>query len=379
MARIRATIPEFALDWATTGGSQIEPTAGEKAAGWAVGNKPPARKANWLWDAANKWLKVAMASAFGGFSMPDYFNTDSLGHIVWSNLHQVWVAAKAGAATPQTVYYSIDGTHWTAGATVNTTGPDRVSISDTTGRTIITGNSTSLNYISDPKTGTFSTAATGLSSSIAAVRVKDSSDFIMVAGGTQVSVAADVTSTWTQYSTGAVAFADISYVSGTTWVGLSSSGALHISTNDGQTWASQGDVGTALSLGTCVSIDIDPVSGILCAAAQETGVVLGIAYSVDIGATWTAATIENDPFSIGSGKIKILNIGGQVWALCCALDTFMGLFFSVNGGASWKLMTRVDAADQDPYTDFQDMSFNGKQWLAVGDTGQLAKGIPVPT
>lgn len=41
--------------WATTGGTTLVPSGGEKAAGFASGDKPPARWMNWLWNVAYQW------------------------------------------------------------------------------------------------------------------------------------------------------------------------------------------------------------------------------------------------------------------------------------------------------------------------------------
>ena len=41
--------------WATTGGTRVEPTSAEKAAGFAPGDKPPARWLNWLIGSICDW------------------------------------------------------------------------------------------------------------------------------------------------------------------------------------------------------------------------------------------------------------------------------------------------------------------------------------
>lgn len=43
--------------WATTAGNTVEPSAGEKAAGYQVSTKPAARKMNWLLNLIYEWLQ----------------------------------------------------------------------------------------------------------------------------------------------------------------------------------------------------------------------------------------------------------------------------------------------------------------------------------
>jgi hypothetical protein len=47
--------PSSVLSWATTGGARLVPSGGELAAGFAVGDKPPARHMNHLWGLAGDW------------------------------------------------------------------------------------------------------------------------------------------------------------------------------------------------------------------------------------------------------------------------------------------------------------------------------------
>ena len=57
--------------WATNGGTTLEPTLGQKQAGWSAGQRPPARWLNWWKNLTYQWV--------------DWLNTDkvgiSLGHL----------------------------------------------------------------------------------------------------------------------------------------------------------------------------------------------------------------------------------------------------------------------------------------------------------
>lgn len=64
--------PSTLPTWATTGGTTLEPSSGQKAAGFAVGTKPPARWMNWLLKNLADWIGYVNApvgtGAGAGFS-----------------------------------------------------------------------------------------------------------------------------------------------------------------------------------------------------------------------------------------------------------------------------------------------------------------------
>lgn len=53
MAEKPTTLPT----WATDGGTTVEPTSGEKAAGWVAGTRPPARWFNWWMNLLYTWIQ----------------------------------------------------------------------------------------------------------------------------------------------------------------------------------------------------------------------------------------------------------------------------------------------------------------------------------
>jgi hypothetical protein len=59
-----ATKPSTLPTWATTGGTTVEPSAGEKAAGFAVATKPPARWMNWLLNIIYQWCSYLNDGVF---------------------------------------------------------------------------------------------------------------------------------------------------------------------------------------------------------------------------------------------------------------------------------------------------------------------------
>ena len=68
MAEKPATLPV----WATDGGTTVEPSAGQKAAGFAVSTRPPARWVNWVLNLIYGWIQYLNApvgtGAGAGFS-----------------------------------------------------------------------------------------------------------------------------------------------------------------------------------------------------------------------------------------------------------------------------------------------------------------------
>ena len=52
-----STKPTTLPTWATTGGTTVEPSAGQKAAGFAVSTRPPARWVNWLLNNLYTWMQ----------------------------------------------------------------------------------------------------------------------------------------------------------------------------------------------------------------------------------------------------------------------------------------------------------------------------------
>jgi hypothetical protein len=60
-----ATKPTSLPTWATTAGTTVEPSAGQKAAGWTAGTRPPARWMNWLLNVLYQWCAYLNDAKFG--------------------------------------------------------------------------------------------------------------------------------------------------------------------------------------------------------------------------------------------------------------------------------------------------------------------------
>jgi hypothetical protein len=369
MPRLRLTdYPGEKLEWSTAGGSQIVPTDGEIAAGWAVSDKPPARKINWLLDQPNKWLKAVLANSLGSYALRSAISANDIETICWAPQTQAWVIFNA--LSNSLTFYSYDGVSWLSGATWNGFPVQRSACHDTTGRVIVLGGSANhVEYISDVTTGTFTSVSTGLSAEPVAIRTKDGSDFVMAlnSGAGQIAYANSVASSWTQVSTSAGSQADLTYISGSTWMTLGSTGDIRVSTNDGVSWVS----GTHLSgVNTYRSIDVDPQSGRICVAGRVTASgLMRIYYSDDNGTSWTLATSPTAPVPAGSYKIR--NLGGPTWVLVSGASTLAGAYFSLDGGENWSYGGQSNNTISAGL--LVDVTSNGRQWLAAGENGQTAR------
>jgi hypothetical protein len=58
-----ATKPSSLPQWATDGGTTVEPSSGQKQTGWAVGTRPPARWMNWWKNLVYQWMQYLDAPA----------------------------------------------------------------------------------------------------------------------------------------------------------------------------------------------------------------------------------------------------------------------------------------------------------------------------
>ena len=61
-----STKPTTLPTWATTAGTTVEPSAGQKAAGFAVATRPPARWVNWLLNCIYGWCSYLKDGVFVG-------------------------------------------------------------------------------------------------------------------------------------------------------------------------------------------------------------------------------------------------------------------------------------------------------------------------
>jgi hypothetical protein len=369
MPRQRANYPSFDLAWATNASTQLEPTATEKATGWAVNAKIPAKKINWLWDAFNKWIKAAIGAALGNLmplNSPPSVNSAA---IVWVENYGIWVACDSTGAT----YYSYDGSRWYTGATCTAAALANTGNEDTTGRTIFAVG-TKVAYDSDPRSGTFTEVDPGVGT-LSAVRVAFNSDAVVVAGATGPAVAYSTSvasGSWFTAST-AEQFVDIVSVATSVWLGISATGKIYRSIDAGASWSLYGDAGLALGGYTFDSLDIDLGSGAVVAGAHETSGAYnnGVAYSSDVGLNWWASPTSFPVQASGALKPMIVrNLGGYVWLMGTSTDTAAaydgpGVWFSLDAGINWLPVEFNDGIDtgSQKYGRTEDLGFNGRRFM----------------
>ena len=386
MARIRADYPSSQPEWSTDSGSQIEPTTAEKATGWKVGDKVPARKLNWLLDAPNKWLKVAMASVFGNYTKSDYGSAVGYGGLCWSPSESVWVRLQSGGASGN-AYYSRDGITWVLGAFQSTVIASNNSEHDYNGSVIYGGASGVVSGAADPTTGAFLDTSTGLTGNVKTLRTKDDDDYIIVADdNSQIAYATAYFQTYTVVSV-TESFTDLIHIPGAssqTWLGLSNTGKIYRTTNDGATWAlaGPGSPGAAATLvDSWETMDIDPISGIICCMGVYTANDRWFAvYSTDFGDTWAqtgsipSANKEQDL----SSPVRVRNLGGDVWIAGGGSTTKSGMLFSVDRLQTWQRMeVRAEIGTGGLNLVFA-LAGNDKRWMFGGnDTVWFGDNIPL--
>lgn len=89
--------PASVVSWATTGGTRLQPTAPEKAAGFAVGERVPARFLNWLYGVLGDWttyLNGLEGEALTWTGAHSFANTVGLTNAVVLTNEATYLAAK---------------------------------------------------------------------------------------------------------------------------------------------------------------------------------------------------------------------------------------------------------------------------------------------
>lgn len=385
MVRAYQSFPTFDLAWATGGSTQAEPTAGEKVSGWSAGQKPPAKKVNWLLDAPNKWLQVVMGMLIGKYkTLPAIGAGPGAGAIAWCPLTNQWVCGPYGSAggTGSAVFCS-DGINWGVGATTANVLPGS-GLYDNTGRVIFSGKQNYyLVYASAP--GSSFSTSNACAEYLGKSATKQTDDFIaavaLTASYVYVASSVALAGAWTEYAT-PVNFVDIVYLTGTTWLGLGTNGTVYVSTDDCATWASRGTPSSVISETVYESIEHDPSTGVLCVMASNSGTGnVEIAYSVDLGVTWSLSTLEHSA-AVASDGGKLRCLGGPIWMAACGNvyvngGTYSGLIFSIDKGVTWRAaFDEVDEA-RTLGQNIVDIEFNGYEWLAGYYQAEL-KGGPFP-
>lgn len=382
--RIQTAFPNTFPYW---GGTQTEPSAGQKTTGFAINEMPPAKWLNYLFDYQNDWLKMAMTSSFGNFTTPDLGVTPINFHsVVWNGSY--WTGLQLGNISGQPCYYSYDGETWAAGANQFHEAGSRQGACDSAGTVMFgvdtPGSSGELVASSpDPITTAFSAAPdpgfTGAPTTINTLKVKHNDTLVLICEGTELAYASSVGAAWTLVTT-PVAFIDIVNLSGSTWLGTSAAGAAYISTNDGVTWSAVTAIPVILNH-AITSVDVDRATGVVCAASWHTvnpGGGIYIYRSTDNGASWTAYGVPDTGTLIEvARKPKIRAFGGAIWyAVAEGSTSRMCILYSVDGGLTWEVGQKFGGISTTSGL-LEDIDYNGKTWVAVGNNSQLAHGKAV--
>lgn len=397
MAYVRnANFPDFDLEWATNASTQIEPSAAEKATGYQLADQPAAKKLNWLLDAPMKALKVAFGGAFGRYRVQEPISAwaaNTIGAITYSEYYDRWVAFSSTMG-PTIGYQSIDGLEWVAtGGGLASAVYFHCAGSDTSGRIMAmssTGTSIYYNTTLNPATP-FTTVWTGITpgGTDYCMRVKTGTDNVMFCNSAYFAYASDVTALPVTPVATPETIRDItdSGQGDSTWYALASSGKIYTSTDDGSTWNLTGDAALVFPTYAFRSIDIDPVSGKLCVACYDFAggppYTQRIAYSSDVGVTWTAASVPSfwDGPTVPETP-RVRNLGGQIWVAYGRrfydgyIPEVPNICFSIDGGVTWQQSIRDDSAVENTGTvasPFCCVEFDGRFCLFGGGQSTLIR------
>jgi hypothetical protein len=113
-----ATKPTTHATWATTGGTRLEPSAGQKAAGWTVNTRPPARWENWLRGNSADWHEWAFdfigALALANWTERSNAKAQNLLGVAYSPSLDRFVAVGSNDGVDTYIIYSTNnGVIWT--------------------------------------------------------------------------------------------------------------------------------------------------------------------------------------------------------------------------------------------------------------------------
>jgi hypothetical protein len=368
MPRVRNDFPNFDLEFATDVGAQIEPSSVEKATGWQVDQKPPARKFNWLLDAGQKWFRHSLAQTFGNVVSVQTPPVSPGSGIVWQQDLGYWISGSTGTQ----VYYSYDGVEWTAGGTTSAGVTPRTGYADTSNRTIFAVGS-NIEYTTNPIALAFSSTSRGVGT-ITALGIGANSDYVVVAGASGVEYSSSVASgSWfTAATPPAETLVDVVGTNlFTTWLGISATGKIYRSTNQGNSWSQIANLTSSMSGFTFGTIDYDTVSGIAMVAGYNSSTnKTGVAYSSDGGVTWTVPTVDFPDWPAAGKVPQVRGLGGKIWVIGMDTDSTdnyrgPGLFFSLDGGKNWLDTRTNDGLDYGipNVGDVRDMYWSGSRLL----------------
>lgn len=362
------------FSWATSANRTITPaTAGiVPATGWDFTQKPPARLMNYIHNLQGEWgdSNVIRAVANVSSMLKDWVGggANTVNNILFNGAaaYRRWVVTEP--ATNAT-HVSFDGFTWVAAGAMGAAPVTNCSIvTDTDG--FIVGSAANLYWSDDAAVWT---AAGGVGADY--VSNIGTSDFFLVSkGATLQRWLTGIAGGATAPSSTSWAASNISGIGGDTssiWALVDAAGNCHRSTDAGDNWA-QTAQGPVDAIATFVPVDLDYEDSTIVSVGATGAAVPQIGYSLDNGATWSAATLGGGGYSTGVFT-SVKALGNDRWVAVGANLSRSGAttdyFYSVDDGMTWQPgMYRPGSTAT---TALYHVWCNGGRIAAAGDSGSL--------
>lgn len=344
--------------WATTAGRTLEPDSGVKDVGWQIDDVPPARWMNWIHNTTYEWVQKITATQLMNWNQNTDISASSVNAASYHPDQGYWMAYRGLNVV---VDKSIDGHSWSTVTSLAQT--PRAGTAAIDGSYYIIG--TILNdieYSNDAgATWAVKTSATiGGSGELRSIHTKyPDSDYAVVARGSAGSVtiriaSSGITGSWAAATTQppsvpASAFAKtLIYCGATTWMLLvcdlttGDQTKLYKSTDDADTWTAVSGLSFSASAYGAASIAYSRETErlVVCGSAATSGNEEYIAYSDDLGDSWTAATIDKNGIALSDPVQHAYYCGGNTWLATAQefdLATSQTIYVSTDNAENWKI------------------------------------------
>lgn len=344
--------------WATDASRTLEPASGVKDVGWQVDDVPPARWMNWIHNVTYEWIQKITATQLMNWNQNTDISAVSVNAASYHPDQGYWMAYRS---TGQTVNKSVDGHAWTAVTALAQTARTGTAAID--GSYYMVG--TVLNdieYSNDAGAtwNVISSATIGGSGEIRSIHTKyPDSDYAVVARGAASSVfiriaSSGITGSWASATTHPPsvptnAFArNLIYCGATTWVllvcnlGAGDKTKLYKSTDDADTWTAVSGLSFSASAygAAALAYSRETERLVVCGSAQTSGNEEYIAYSDDLGDSWTSATIDKNGIALSEVVQQVYYCGGNTWVATSRefdLATSQTIFVSTDNAVTWKV------------------------------------------
>jgi len=383
-------LPEAAPRWASSGTNAKKPPLGPQISGLTPTlNKMPIEWQNWILKINYEWARRVVSPIL--MNWRGETNLGSTGVIYAVAFHPGvgrWVVADNGGNTRT----SVDGEAWAAGTGLGGSVPIASNGAIDTTRYIFP-KSADLVY-NTTGTGAWTTIASatmGGSGAVNAIGTKyPDSDFTLVCRGIGASLSVrrattGITGVWTGSTVQpptvpASSFArSLLHIGGAVWLLLvgnttAPEAVLYRSLDDGGSWS----IVTGMSFPAAstgpnhIAYNQDDSRLVIVGSVSLSGSIEHIAYSDDLGDTWTTATINKNGVGSSTALYRVYYCGGSTWiAVATALSISLNItvYVSTDNGENW----RVSDIHSAVASTAEVIGCDGRKLIGFGDTANYIR------